>query len=279
MATKVTLTQKLKDEYQHLFDTCIVRPAKAQEVETLISRIEANRNRYAAVADPLGIPWYFVGIIHNMEASLNFKTHLHNGDPLTARTVQVPAGRPKSGSPPFIWEDSATDALRLKGLHMVTDWSLPGTLFRMEAYNGFGYRLQHPEVLTPYLWSFSSHYTRGKFVADGKFSSTAVSQQCGAAVLLRRMAETGAILFNRDGVPLPAAVNEPGAVDPLADFEPLVRFSETEKSPLAEKLQEALNRFPGIFVKVDGVPGSKTSEAFKKISGHFLAGDPRASEG
>ncbi len=272
---KVNLTQKLKDEYQRLFDTCIIRPSRAQEVEKLISRIEANRNRYAAVADPLGIPWYVVGVIHNMEASLKFTTHLHNGDPLTARTTHVPAGRPKSGQPPFTWEDSATDALRLENLHTVTDWSVPGTLFRLEAYNGFGYRLRHPDVLTPYLWSFTSHYTRGKFVADGSFSATAVSQQCGAAALLRRMAETGAILFNRDGVPLPAAVNEPGAVDPLADFEPLVRFSETEKSPLAEELQKALNRFPGIFVKVDGVPGSKTSDAFKKISGHFLAGDPR----
>ena len=160
----------------------------------------------------------------------------------------------------------------------MTDWSLPATLFRLEAYNGFGYRTGHPEVLSPYLWSFSSHYTRGKFVADGSFSVTAVSKQCGAAVLLRRMAETGAILFNREGIPLPTAVEEPGAVDPLAAFEPFVRFSETEKSPLAEELQRALNRFPGIFVKVDGVPGSKTSEAFKKVSGHFLEGDPRAED-
>lgn len=278
MPPRISLTQKLRDEYQSLFDTCVIRPAKAQEVETLISRIAANRNRYSAVADPLGIPWFFVGVVHSLEASLSFTTHLHNGDPLTARTRQVPAGRPRTGQPPFTWEDSATDALKLKNLHTATDWSLPATLFRLEAYNGFGYRLRHPEVLSPYLWSFSGHYTRGKFVADGSFSATAVSKQCGAAVLLRRMAETGAILFNREGVPLPTAVEEPDAADPLAAFEPFVRFSETEKSPLAEELQKALNRFPGIFVKVDGVPGPKTSEAFKKVSGHFLAGDPRAEE-
>lgn len=272
----ISLTSKLKDEYQHLFDTCMIRQEKAKQVETILSKIEPNRNRYAAVGDPLGIPGYFVGVIHNMEASLNFKTHLHNGDPLTKRTTHVPAGRPTAGAPPFTWEESATDALKFQRLHDLDDWSLPATLFRLEKFNGLGYRTGHPEVLSPYLWSFSNHYTRGKFVADGKFSPTAVSQQCGAAILLRRMAETGTIKFNIDGMPLPSSVDDTDAVDPLAEFEPLVRFSNTKKSNLAEELQRALNNFPGIFVKVDGVPGSKTSEAFKKVTGHFLMGDPRA---
>ena len=43
---------------------------------------------------------------------------------------------------------------------------------------------------SPYLWSFSNHYARGKYVADGHFSATAVSQQCGAALLLKRLAAT-----------------------------------------------------------------------------------------
>lgn len=275
MAT-ISLTSKLKDEYQRLFDTCMIRSEKARQVETILSKIELNRNRYAAVGDPLGIPWYFVGVIHNMEASLNFKTHLHNGDPLTQRTVRVPAGQPKTGEPPFTWEESAADALKLERLHGLNDWSLPTTLFRLEKFNGFGYRTKHPEVLSPYLWSFSNHYTRGKFIVDGKFSSTAVSAQCGAAILLRRMAETGTIKFNAAGMPLPSSVDDTDAVDPLAEFEPLVRFSNTEKSSSAEELQRALNNFPGIFVKVDGVPGSKTSEALKKVTGHFLIGDPRA---
>jgi lysozyme family protein len=43
------------------------------------------------------------------------------------------------------------------------------------------------------LWSFSNQYERGKFVADGKFSSTAKSQQCGAAVMLKLLADAGDI--------------------------------------------------------------------------------------
>jgi lysozyme family protein len=154
-------------------------------VDGLAGTIEQNRNRYAAVGDPLGIPWYFIGVIHNMEASQNFKKHLHNGDPLTARTVHVPKGRPKSGTPPFTWEESASDALVSDGLGTWKNWSLPGTLFVLERFNGFGYRPK--KIHSPYLWSFSNQYAKGKFVADGAFSPTAVSQQCGAAVLLRRM--------------------------------------------------------------------------------------------
>lgn len=51
-----------------------------------------------------------------------------------------------------------------------------------------------------------------------------------------------------------------------------------KKSAAAEDLQRLLNTFPGIFVKVDGIPGEKTSNAFKKVTGHFLFGDPRAQE-
>jgi lysozyme family protein len=181
------LTPELRAEYQKLFDTCQVNPAKVAEVNSLASKLVQNRARYEAVGKPLSIPWQFLGVIHTMECSQRFDQHLHNGDPLTARTVHVPAGRPLTGNPPFTWEASATDALTLEGLDKVTDWSLPGLLYRMEKYNGFGYRTRHPEVLTPYLWSASNHYTKGKFVADGTFDPDAVSKQDGGAVILQRL--------------------------------------------------------------------------------------------
>jgi lysozyme family protein len=273
MAT-VSFTTSLSDEYQRLFDTCRIRSERASEVNGLVKKVVQNKDRYDAVSVPLGIPWFFVGVIHGMEAGFRFTGHLHNGDPLTARTVQVPAGRPKSGQPPFTWEDSATDALRLKKLEQVTDWSLPRILYKLEEYNGFGYRMHHPEVFTPYLWSYSEHYTSGKYVADGTFSASAVSKQCGAVVMLRRMAETGVITFHTDGTPVITGVNP--ARRTFDDFGPLIRFSTTKKSSAAEELQTMLNTIPGIFVKVDGVPGEKTSDAFKKLTGHFLMGDPRA---
>lgn len=186
-----TLTDELRHEYDHLFATCKVRSERITDVDRVVDRAIDSRDRYASVARALGCPWYVVAVIHCLEASLRFDRHLHNGDPLTARTVRVPPGRPPRGDPPFAWEDSARDALELKRFHEWKDWSVPGLLFKLEAYNGWGYRRHHPEVLTPYLWSFTSHYDKGKYVADGKFDHNAVSQQAGAAASFRRMADRG----------------------------------------------------------------------------------------
>lgn len=186
---RVRLTQALRDEYHNLWDSCQIRRERLAAVDALVTRIKATRPRYETIQTALGVPWSVVAALHALEASLSFRRHLHNGDPLTARTVRVPVGRPAAGEPPFSWEDSAADALTLRRLHRVSDWTLPGMLYQLEAYNGWGYRLNHPQVKSPYLWCFSNHYTRGKYVSDGRWSDTAVSQQCGAAVLLRRMAE------------------------------------------------------------------------------------------
>ncbi len=98
---------------------------------------------------------------------------------------------PSEGEPPFTWLDSARDALTLKKLDQVREWSLPCMLYLLEAYNCFGYRPRG--VPTPYLWSFSNLYSRGKYVADGRFDPQAVSKQCGAAVLLRVLQERGLV--------------------------------------------------------------------------------------
>jgi lysozyme family protein len=182
------LTKNERRRYEVLYASCLIRPARRVAVDAIARRVTAGRARYEKVGKALGIPWYVVGIIHSLEASGDFTRHLHNGDPLTARTTHLPAGRPKTGKPPFTWEQSAIDALRYQGLASWKDWSVPGTLHELEGYNGFGYRDHHPDVPSPYLWSFSNHYSRGKYVADGHFSATAVSQQCGAAVLLKRLA-------------------------------------------------------------------------------------------
>jgi lysozyme family protein len=264
----VSFSEALRREYENLFNTCVIRPERVQAVHEIVAKLQANTPRYQTVSAALGIPWGFVAVVHNMEASLNFTKHLHNGDPLTKRTVQVPAGRPKKGTPPFTWEESASDALSLKRLSSQTDWSLAGTLYQLERYNGWGYRLHHPHVLSPYLWSFSNHYVSGKYVADGTWSDTAVSRQCGAAVLLRRMAENGLIEFLDQPAPQPDTT-------PLVSRHSMRKSTDPSVVSRVEDLQRWLNTFPGIFVKVDGVPGDRTSEAYKEVTGFYLPGDPR----
>ena len=120
----------------------------------------------------MNIPWHFIAITHSLEGGSEFTKHLHNGDPLAARTVNEPSRRPKIWNPPSTWEDSAFDALiTLKKLDQWTDWSVPGILYKLEGYNGYGYHDPAININSPYLWSFSNHYTKGKFFEDHKYSS------------------------------------------------------------------------------------------------------------
>ncbi|QJD96553.1 hypothetical protein HH214_12030 [Mucilaginibacter robiniae] len=144
-----------------------------------------------------GVPWYFIACVHYLECSLSFKKHLHNGDPLTGYTVHVPAHRPKVGhAPPFTFEESAVDAIKLMKYDQVTNWSLPFILLKLEGYNGFGYNRKG--IRTPYLWSYSNHYTKGKYVKDGIYDANAVSSQLGAAVILKRMEQRALIHIPRN---------------------------------------------------------------------------------
>lgn len=172
-------------QYQELWDTMQVLPQKDGELHRTVGNIFGPSDHYHAVSAITGVPWYVIAVIHYRESSLNFKRHLHNGDPLKARTTHVPAGRPLAGNPPFTWEESAVDALRLRGLQKIKEWSIPTILLQLEGYNGFGY--QKRQICTPYLWSGTNHYESGKYVADGKFDPTAVDKQLGCAPLLKEL--------------------------------------------------------------------------------------------
>src|SRR5262245_53443963 len=122
------------------FENCEIRAVRLDQIDRFyVLPMTAGRATYQHVADRLGIPWWVVGAIHGLESTFSFETHLHNGDPLTGRTVNEPSGHPRAGQPPFTWLESAIDALTLKNLGGLDDWSIGPTLDRLEAYNGLGY--------------------------------------------------------------------------------------------------------------------------------------------
>jgi lysozyme family protein len=259
------LTLKLSDEYRRLFDTLEIRAERESAADREADKALSLKGRYQTIGDPIGIPWFFIAAVHMRESSWRVDRHLHNGDPLSARTVNVPAARPKRPDPPYSFEQSAADALIHKRLDQWGHWSLPRTLYKLEAYNGFGYR--NHNLPSPYLWSFSHHYLRGKYVRDGQFDPAAVDRQCGTATLLRRLAERQEIAF---------------ADEPALDQGVLVvRYAHSKPTDAndierASALQHWLNTFPGIYLKVDGWPGQRTSAAFHAVTGSWLPGDPRA---
>ena len=40
-------------------------------------------------------------------------------------------------------------------------------------------------VPNPYLWSFTTEYIKGKYVADGRYDPNAVSKQPGVAAIMK----------------------------------------------------------------------------------------------
>ncbi len=100
---------------------------------------------------------------------------------------------------------------------------------------------------------FKFQYTKGKYVADGRWSESAVSQQVRAAVILRRMAEMGSIDLE---------------VGP-----PCLRWGTP--SPRIQRVPEGSRCSSTPYLKEDGIPGPKTLEAFKGVFGYYLEGDPR----
>lgn len=195
----------LRDEYELLFSKLAIDPVRLeQRVKGNFIQALSDKQRYGAVAQAAGIPWYVVALIHRLESDSNFGTHLHNGDPLTARTRHVPAGRPVAAPAAgagraYTWEESAIDALAQQKQKMNDsgadswsrgDWTVGAIAYLLEDYNGWGYRKHFPYVKSPYLWSFSNIYTKGKYRSDGRFDTNLVSGQCGGMVLLKYMMDT-----------------------------------------------------------------------------------------
>jgi len=230
-----------------MFETCKLRPDKLAEIDgDYLEPLLRGRKSYEAVGAALSIPWWFVGVVHGLEATFSFETHLHNGDPLTARTTSEPAGRPREGTPPFGWADSARDALTGESLAGLDDWSLGTALDRLERYNGLGYR--NRGVASPYLWCFSSHYVKGKFVADKVFDPEFESRQCGAAVMLRRLVDRNIVALDEatGDVSGEAAL----ALDSLAVSEPLAAVPAFAAASAAAELE-----FPGTIGVGSAPPG------------------------
>ena len=180
----------LRAEYAELWQRMQVRPERQAEVNAIANRLIALKPRYQQVALKVLVPWHIIAVLHQREASADFAGVLHNGEPIigTGRLTRlVPKGRGPFSS----WEESAVDALTMPphSLHLVRNWTVERACFEIERYNGFGYRNHHPQVKSPYLWSFSTNYSRGKYVADGHFDPNAPDKQCGTMPILKVMME------------------------------------------------------------------------------------------
>jgi lysozyme family protein len=218
-----------------------------------------------------------IACIHSLEADISFRGHLHNGDPLIARTVRVPSGRPRTSAPPFSWEDSAVDAIEMKRTSEISSWSIPECLFYFERYNGWGYRNgdgRHttPASRSPYVWSFTTIYQRGKYIRDHVFDRNAVSGQMGAAAILRVLVEmVGQQPTDSVGVRNPTQHDRPivrrgSRGEHVAELQMLLRDGGVSPGSVdgifGAKTEEAVREFQeAMGLQVDGIVGPRTWDA------------------
>lgn len=182
--------------HEELWDSVEIKGSQVFRIDKAISLYVENKPTYVAIEKMRtgGVPSAVVFVLHGRESTWSFKKHLHEGSPLTSRTKWVPKGRPKA--PPangksYTFLESAEDALyKLKDLESI-DWTTCNdALYTIEKYNGLGY-LKYRPIHSPYLWAGTNHYTAGKYVADGKYSPTAIDKQLGTCAILKRMVDRG----------------------------------------------------------------------------------------
>ena len=236
-----------------MFDTCIIQEEKYAEVDAYLKQILKAKDRYHAVSNKHNIPWCMTGIMHATVCDCNFKLHLHNGDSLNGRTTNIPIGYPKGGRPPFTWEQSAEDVFLFYRLHKWNDWSIPGILHNLTIIARDDYNAH--ETVYSKLWCFSNHFTASK---------TNPVDKCGAAILLRRMAEKQMISLENNYNKRLADLQELGAE---------VQYLPSRSLPKVYELQRLLN-LSGAYLREDGRAGIFTAQAYHSITNQYLIGDP-----
>lgn len=171
-------------DYKKLWETCVLDDGVVDNFKIYFNTIYLNQNRYKKVTILTSVPWKLIAALHFRESSLSFRGCLHNGDPLYRPTTHVPKGRGPFAS----WEESAVDALMMDKEHFPVEWTVPNQLHFAEKFNGYGYR--RTSELSPYVWAYTNHHDEtGKYVADGRYSATAIEKQLGVAAIIKGIDE------------------------------------------------------------------------------------------
>jgi len=229
------LTKKLRAEYNTLYVNSKIRKKWYDLTMRRARMLFESKYRYVDISEKTGVPWKVIATIHNMEGRGLFDRQLFNGQKWNRRTTLVP----KKRGPWSSWEDAALIAMKelyqqaKKNIPDLEDngvFDLAECLWCFENHNGWGYRKRGycmsgsnpPGFGTPYIWSFTDQYTKGRYVSDGKFSSSAVSQQVGSAAMLRALDELDVEEFPVTPNPImtdpkPEPINAP---IPVEDDEP-----------------------------------------------------------
>lgn len=201
--------EQMIEAHQRQFSQAIIKPEWMARVAKDAARLCSPENKKWFVQESqrlrFAVPWWFIATTKEMEAGpdTGFLRSIAQGDRWDRKSVNVPRGRGPFNS----WFEAADDALVNCAPYAARwqNWSIGGALTIALKYNGLGY---WPGV-SPYLFSMTTVYVKGKYTSDGHFDQNAVSQQVGVAALWIEMQKIDpSITFGSSGVP-PRATPEP----------------------------------------------------------------------
>ncbi len=147
------------------------------ELENLKKVFKEHEDEYKKVEKLTGIPAELVCAIHYRESNNNFNTYLHNGDPLGKTTTHVPKGKYFED-----WTSAAVDALTSHYKYKEFNKnSLDSWMDFAESYNGYG--MKKKGLASSYVYTGTTKYTGGRYVADGKFDRNSYDKRLGIYVM------------------------------------------------------------------------------------------------
>ncbi len=180
----------IKDTYTPLLKVFKIRPEEETEANKTAKVLFEAYPQYEAVSKATGVPKAVIAVMHMREAGFDkngkprFDRYLGNGQPLSIRTTI----EPKNRGPFKSFYDGAVDALRLKNLHLVKEWTDERACHVFEGFNGFGYR-QYRNIPSPYLWGGTTVQKSGKYVSDGVYDKNVMDPQLGCVPVYFKLKE------------------------------------------------------------------------------------------
>ncbi len=269
----------LKAEYAGDLAHMVV--TRALDVDRAAKKILEPQNiaRYVAACEGTEVPPAFVGALDLRESNCDPRLGLGQGDPWSRVSTHVPRGF----GPFKSWAAAAGFYIHYDHLDdNSSGWSIEYACWKGEAWNGFGPRVRGRA--TGYLWSGTSIYLGGKFVADGKWDPNVKDAQLGIVPVIQRIGQLrpdlaiGSALPN---VPAPSIVPEVATVPVGVGGGSLVHDARWIQTALnnagaspklaidgnfARKTRMAVRSFQASHgLRVDGLVGSLTIAALEAV--------------
>jgi len=172
--------QVLRPEYEA--DLAAMKVTRPIEVDKVAQSLLPKMDLYLREQEVVKVPAAFLAALDQREDDANPHCAIGQGDPWNRVSRNVPRGKGP-------WSSKFdADIFYIRYDHLDDNsapWSWSYVCWKGEAWNGFGPRSHG--IRTGYLWSGTSLYVRGKYVADNEWDARETDKQLGIIPVMRRL--------------------------------------------------------------------------------------------